>query len=105
MSLRILQTNRLVRFVPALFACVPCMAWSQQGQPNAFADTILTNARVWTVDPAKPEAEAVAIGGTRILFVGSGKEALAYRGPSTRMLDLHGARVLPGFNDAHTHFE
>ena len=105
MLLRALQTNRFVCFVPALFACVSCMAWSQPVQPNASADTILTNAHVWTVDDAKPEAEAIAIGGTKILFVGSSKEALAYQGPSTKMLDLHGARVLPGFIDAHTHFE
>jgi adenine deaminase len=96
MLLRVLQANRFVRFVPVLFACVPCMAWSQQAHPNAFADTILTNAHVWTVDDAKPEAEAIAIGGTKILFVGSSKEVLPYQGPSTKVLDLHGARVLPG---------
>lgn len=105
MPLRGLQVNRFVWLVPVLCAWVPCMAWSQQAHPKAFADTILTNAHVWTVDDAKPEAEAVAIGGTKILFVGSSKEALAYQGPSTRVPDLHGARVLPGFNNAHTHFE
>jgi predicted amidohydrolase YtcJ len=105
MPLCVLQANRFARFVPVLFACVQCMAWSQQAHPNAFADTILTNARVWTVDDAKPEAEAIAISGTKILFVGSSKEALPYQGPSTKVLDVHGARVLPGFNDAHTHFE
>jgi hypothetical protein len=71
MPLRALQANRFVRFVPLLIAYVPCMAWSQQAHPNAFADTILTNAHVWTVDDAEPEAEAIAIGGTKILFVGS----------------------------------
>ena len=105
MPMRVIQANRFVRLVPVLFACMPCMAWSQQAHANAFADTILTNARVWTVDDAKPEAEAIAIGGTKILFVGGSKQALLYQGPSTKVLDLHGARVLPGFNDAHTHFE
>ena len=105
MALGVLPINHFVRFVLPLSAYVSSMAWSQPVQPNAFAHTILTNAHVWTVDEAKPEAEAIAIGGTKILFVGSSKEALAYRGPSTKVLDLHGARVLPGFNDAHTHFE
>jgi hypothetical protein len=102
---RDLRFDRFLRFLPSLFACVSWMGWPQPTQPNAFADTILTNAHVWTVDDAKPEAEAIAIGRTKILFVGSSNEALAYQGPSTRVLDLHGARVLPGFNDAHTHFE
>ena len=67
------------------------------------ADTIVTNARIWTVDRARPEAEALAILGERIVAVGSAKEVGAWRGPKTRVLDAHGKRVLPGFNDAHLH--
>jgi hypothetical protein len=69
------------------------MGWPQPTQPNAFADTILTNAHVWTVDDAKPEAEAIAIGGTKILFVGSSKVTLGlFIGPRfTRyLLDFFG---------------
>jgi predicted amidohydrolase YtcJ len=95
----------LALFLVACFSSLSCMAWPQQVPPKTFADTILTNAHVWTVDDRKPEAEAIAIVGAKILFVGSSTEALAYQGPSTKVLDLHGARVLPGFNDAHTHFE
>jgi predicted amidohydrolase YtcJ len=68
-------------------------------------DTILYDAHVWTVDPAKPEAEAIAITSTKIVRVGSNAEVLSLKGPHTQLRDLHGARVLPGFNDAHTHFE
>jgi len=59
---------------------------------------------VWTVDPALPEAQAVAIRGDRIVHVGSTADALALRGSRTEVIDLAGRFVLPGFVDAHTHF-
>ncbi len=68
------------------------------------ADLIVTNARVWTVDPKRPEAEALAILGDRLVAVGSRAEVEAWRGPSTEVIDAGGRRVLPGFNDAHVHF-
>ena len=68
------------------------------------ADLIIRNARVWTVEPARPEAEAVAVLGERIVAVGSNAEADAWRGPRTRVVDAGGKRLLPGFNDAHVHF-
>lgn len=71
----------------------------------APADLILHGGRVWTADAARPEAQAVAVRGDRILRVGTDAEALALRGPSTQTIDLRGRLLLPGFNDAHTHFE
>jgi predicted amidohydrolase YtcJ len=68
-------------------------------------DLILHNGKVWTVDRARPSAEAIAIAGARILQVGSNAEIDALRESNTRLIDLHGRLVLPGFNDAHTHFE
>ncbi len=67
-------------------------------------DLILTNAKIWTVDPAHPEAEAVAVWQGRIIAVGSANDILKLRTPSTTVLDVHGKRVLPGFIDDHTHF-
>lgn len=64
---------------------------------------LLTNARVWTADAARPWAEAVAIRGERIVFVGSATEAESLRAAETRVEDLGGALLLPGFNDAHIH--
>ncbi len=72
------------------------------GRPAA--DLIVTNARVWTVDPSRPDAEALAILGDRLVAVGSRAEVEAWRGPSTEVIDAGGRRVLPGFNDAHVHF-
>jgi predicted amidohydrolase YtcJ len=67
------------------------------------ADMVIVNARVWTVDPAKPEAEAVAVTGDRIVAVGSRSEIDRWRGSKTRVLDGGGRFLAPGFNDAHIH--
>lgn len=68
------------------------------------AQLILRNGHVWTVDPGRPEAQAVAVAGNRIVAVGSNREISRYEGLATRVVDLHGALVLPGFVDTHTHF-
>lgn len=70
----------------------------------APADTLLVNGRVATLDPRQPHAEAVAIRGETILAVGSAAELERYRGPDTRVVDAGRRRVIPGINDAHTHF-
>lgn len=72
--------------------------------PPVTADLIVTNARVWTGEPARPAAEAIAVAGGRVAAVGSAAAVSAWRGPSTRMIDARGSRVLPGFNDSHVHF-
>ncbi len=69
-----------------------------------LADLIVTHARVWTVDPARPQAEAVAVLGERIVAVGSATEIAAWRGSTTRVIDAGGRLLLPGFDDAHVHF-
>lgn len=68
------------------------------------ADLIVTNAKVWTVDPKQPQAEAVAVVGDRLVAVGTAAEMEAWRGTQTKIIDAGGRRVLPGFNDAHVHF-
>lgn len=71
---------------------------------NKTADLILENGKIWTVDPQKPWAEAVAIRSEHILLVGSNSEVAACKGPGTEIVDLAGRLVLPGFIDSHTHF-
>lgn len=78
---------------------------AQTTPPTAPADLILHHGKVWTVDKRQPVAEAVAVRGDRIIKVGTDAEVLALRATSTRVIDLEGRLVLPGFNDAHTHFE
>jgi predicted amidohydrolase YtcJ len=67
------------------------------------ADLILRGATVHTVDAARRTAAAVAIENGRIAAVGDAREVDALRGPATRVVDLDGAMVLPGFQDAHCH--
>ena len=73
-------------------------------QARPAADLIVTGAKIFTGDPAHPEAEAVAILGERIVAVGQADDVSAWRGPATRVIDAGGRRVVPGFNDAHVHF-
>lgn len=68
-----------------------------------IADMIITNARVYTVDDDNPWAEAVAVSGTRIVFVGSAADVGAWQGPSTRVIDGAGRTLLPGLIDSHFH--
>ncbi len=63
-------------------------------------DLIITNARVFTNDTARPWAEAVAIKGERIVAVGAARAVLATAGAATRVIDAGGRAVVPGFNDA-----
>lgn len=67
------------------------------------ADLVLTNATVWTVDPSRPLAQAVAIKAGRILAVGAKQEMDPLIGAGTEIHDLGGRLLLPGFNDCHTH--
>ena len=59
--------------------------------------------RVLTLDPERPEAEAIGIAGGRIAVVGSAKEVLARRGPATEVVDVGTGLVTPGLVDAHAH--
>lgn len=67
------------------------------------ADLILRNGVVHTLDAKRPKAQAVAITGKRIVAVGSDAEVLRLAGPRTRMIDLAGATVIPGFKESHGH--
>jgi predicted amidohydrolase YtcJ len=79
-------------------------SFSAWAQVKPAADLIITNAKIWTVDKARPNAEALAVLGERIVAVGSATEVDAWHGPQTKVLDAQGKLLLPGFNDAHVHF-
>lgn len=67
------------------------------------ADTIVVNAKVITVDPTQPAAQAFAFENGRFTAVGTNAEILKLKTPSTKVIDLKGRTVTPGFNDAHLH--
>jgi predicted amidohydrolase YtcJ len=68
-------------------------------------DLILVDGRIYTLDAARPWAEALAVRGDRIVAVGTSADMREVSGPSTRVIDLKGAFVSPGFNDGHVHVE
>jgi predicted amidohydrolase YtcJ len=80
------------------FAAVPLGA--QSPRP---ADLVVTNARIYTVDDARPAVSAMAVRDGKVLFIGSAREAMALRGAATRIVDLGGRTVIPGMVDAHAH--
>lgn len=67
------------------------------------ANILITNAKVFTADNDLPTAEAIAMQGNRIVFVGSNADAESFRGADTRVFDASGRTVLPGFIDSHFH--
>ena len=73
-------------------------------QQQASADTVIVHAKIYTVNPRQPWAEAVAIRGGKIVAVGSDKEIAAYQGASTTVIDAKQHMLLPGFIDNHVHF-
>jgi hypothetical protein len=89
----------------ALFAaaCGAALAAAACAGPPP-ADLILTHARVWTGWEERPEVESLAIRGETIVAAGSDAEVRSLAGPGTRVEDLGGRRVVPGFIDSHTHF-
>jgi predicted amidohydrolase YtcJ len=92
----------------SILACVLLVTACNRERPPATviapgATLTLLNGRVWTGNPAQPEAEAIAINGDRIVAVGSTAEVRALAG-TTAPIDLGGRFVVPGFTDAHVHF-
>ncbi len=67
------------------------------------AEMIVVNAKVLTMDPFKPRAEAVALGGGKVLAVGTRAEVEALAGPGAQVIDAKGRTVLPGFVESHLH--
>jgi len=67
------------------------------------ADLVITGARIYTANPARRTASAIAIQDGRILAVG--QDVSPHTGPNTRRIDARGAAVIPGLIDSHVHME
>ncbi len=70
---------------------------------NLHADLLLTGGSIFTADPAKTWAQALAVRDGRIVAVGGDRDVRRLAGPRTRMIELRGRTVTPGFQDAHVH--
>ncbi len=67
------------------------------------ADLVFKNGNIYTVNDARPKAEAVAVKSDRIIFVGSNRDVQKYVDKNTRVIDLKGRTMVPGMTDAHHH--
>lgn len=77
----------------------PSFAWASGEDP----DLVVVNAKVYTMDPKRPRAEAFAVTGSRIAAVGTTAEIKGLAGPRTQLFDAKGMTVVPGFIDCHNH--
>src|ERR1044071_5421721 len=90
----------LSRFgLPAVLLLLPHAGRRQNAPPQP----IFKNPRNYTANDKSPRAEAVAVKGDKIVFVGKNDAADKLAGPATKVIDLKGATLLPGLTDAHMH--
>ncbi|HMJ67534.1 MAG TPA: amidohydrolase [Cyclobacteriaceae bacterium] len=67
------------------------------------ADLIVSGGSIYTMNPEQPQVEAVAVIGTKIVFAGTQKEAMEYKGDNTQLIDLQGKTMTPGLIEGHGH--
>ncbi|MFI7609466.1 amidohydrolase [Micromonospora sp. NPDC049366] len=70
---------------------------------NHVADVVVRNAKIYTGDPARPQASAVAIKDGKVTLVGDDADVAGLISTQTRVVDALGRRVIPGLNDSHLH--
>ena len=92
---------------PVLQACLTAALWTAAPSSGLakepMADLVIVNANVVTVDLANPRAEAFAVANGKFVAVGSSSEMEPFIGENTKLIDLEGKTVTPGFIDAHAH--
>jgi predicted amidohydrolase YtcJ len=88
----------------AALLAVPAVCAPAAGAQAAPADLVLVNGKVVTMDAARPQAQAVAVRGDRIVAVGTDAEVRRLVGPATQVVDLAGRLAMPGFIEGHGHF-
>ena len=86
----------------SLLFFIHLLAGCQSSSPTA--DLVIKNATIYTVDEDNPSAQAVAVTGDTIAFVGSDADVQAWVGENTEVLDMRGKTVTPGFIEGHAHF-
>jgi predicted amidohydrolase YtcJ len=93
----------VITFLAAVAPAALRSGGDKAAKPALAADVVLVNGKVWTVNKAQPEAEAVAVWKDRIVAVGTTAEIKAFVGPATKVIDVQQRRVVPGFHDSHIH--
>ncbi len=65
------------------------------------ADLIIVNANIWTGNEKQPNAEAMAVRGDSIIAIGAKQDILKFKNPSSKIIDVKGNYITPGFIDTH----
>ena len=91
-----------VRLIASMLIVVSVGTSAAFAQREA-ADIVFKNGNVYTANDRQPRAEAIAVKGSKIVFVGSNRDVQAYQGKRTRVVDLRGNTVVPGLTDSHYH--
>ena len=99
-----MRHHRTLLLIAALLVAAVSPPNRRVAAQSTLADTVLLNGTIITVDPKDSIAEALAIRGGRIVFVGSTAAARTYIGEGTRVIDLAGRTATPGLIDTHVHF-
>ncbi|MDH5604758.1 MAG: amidohydrolase [Cyclobacteriaceae bacterium] len=94
----------LKHFINGLFIIAFLLFSCKNRETNVKADLIILGGTIYTVAGKDTVVEAVAIKKDRIIFAGSERESLHFKGDSTQMIDLQGATMTPGFIEGHGHF-
>jgi predicted amidohydrolase YtcJ len=97
-----MRSTRLLAAATALLAAAPA-ARAQTAPPGAAADVVLLNGKIFVGDSAGSLVQALAVRGGRVVVAGRNDQAQRTVGEGTRVVDLAGRFVTPGFNDAHVH--
>lgn len=100
---RLLQAGALVAAAAAAPVAATAPAFARSGAGTGKADLVFRNGPVYTVGGSRAWAQAVAVKSKQIVYVGDEAGARAYIGPKTRVVDLAGKMLLPGFVEGHTH--
>ena len=84
-----------------LFALLLSVLACQEKEAATQADTIITNATIWTGNEQQVSAQAMAIAGDTILAIGTTETVDAFKGTTSKIVDAKGAFITPGFIDSH----
>ncbi|MBS0334926.1 MAG: amidohydrolase [Proteobacteria bacterium] len=95
----------MTKLPPALAAALALSVPLAAGAAPAPADLVIWGGPIYTAVDARPKVEAVAVRAGRIAYAGGKAGAQAMVGPTTRVVDLKGAALFPGFTDAHAHLD
>ena len=87
----------------SLILILLCLPIASLATPPEEKIVVFKNGNIYTVNDKQPKAEAIAVKGDRIIYVGTNKGVQSYEKKASRVVDLKGSTVVPGMTDSHYH--